>query len=152
MGEQISKKKINISIVCDHAGFDVATDVIDFLKDTGYNVDNVGCYSSDSVDYPEFGHKVGEKVVSGEAQKGIVICGSGIGISIAANKVKGIRAALCFTKNHAKMSRLHNDSNILALGARMEGGDRILDIVEIWLNTNFEGGRHQKRIEKIEKI
>ena len=152
MGEQISEKKISISIGCDHAGFDVAADVIGFLKETGYNVDNVGCYSSESVDYPEFGHKVGEKVISGEAQKGIVICGSGIGISIAANKVKGIRAALCFTKNHAKMSRLHNDSNILALGARMEGGDRILDIVEIWLNTNFEGGRHQKRIEKIEKI
>jgi len=152
MDKQISQKKIRISIGCDHAGFKSAEKIIEFLDDSGYYIDNQGCYSSDSVDYPEFGHRVGEKVVSGDVEKGIVVCGSGIGISIAANKIKGIRAALCFTKDHAKMSRLHNDSNILALGARMDGGDDILDIVHVWLNTKFEGGRHQKRIEKIEKI
>ena len=151
MDKQINKKKIKISIGCDHAGFDATKDVILFLEESGYDVNNLGCYSSESVDYPEFGHKVGEEVACGESQKGIVVCGSGIGISIAANKIKGVRAALCFTKDHAEMSRLHNNSNILALGARMKGGDKLLDIVDIWLNTEFEGGRHQKRIEKIEK-
>ena len=143
---------MKISIGCDHAGFDVAKTIISFLNDSGYEVDNQGCHSSESVDYPEFGHKVGLKVVSGDVDKGIVVCGSGIGISIAANKIKGVRAALCFTKNHAKMSRLHNNSNILALGARMDGGDDILDIVDTWLETDFEGGRHQNRINLIEKI
>jgi ribose 5-phosphate isomerase B len=152
MDKQINKEKIKISIGCDHAGFDVALEIIDFLNSLGYDVDNQGCYSSESVDYPEFGHKVGIQVANGHADKGIVVCGSGIGISIAANKVKGIRAALCFTKEHAEMSRRHNDSNILALGARMKGGDKILDIVNIWLETNFEGDRHQRRIERIEMI
>ena len=127
-------------------------EVSHFLNSLGYDVDNQGCYSSESVDYPEFGHKVGIQVANGHADKGIVVCGSGIGISIAANKVKGIRAALCFTKEHAEMSRRHNDSNILALGARMKSGDKILDIVNIWLETNFEGDRHQRRIERIEMI
>ena len=152
MDKQISEKKIKISIGCDHAGFDVAKAIIVFLNDLGYDVDNQGCYSSDSVDYPEFGHKVGKKVALEDVDKGIVVCGSGIGISIAANKIKGIRAALCFTTDHAKMSRLHNNSNILAIGARMEGGDNILDIVKMWLETEFEGGRHQRRIDEIEKI
>ena len=127
-------------------------EVSHFLNSLGYDVDNQGCYSSESVDYTEFGHKVGIQVANGHTDKGIVVCGSGIGISIAANKVKGIRAALCFTKEHAEMSRRHNDSNILALGARMKGGDKILDIVNIWLETDFEGDRHQRRIEKIEMI
>ena len=151
MGKQISKKKIKISIGCDHAGFDVVKKIITFLNDNGYDVQHEGCYSLESVDYPEFGHKVGKEVASGNVDKGIVVCGSGIGISIAANKIKNIRAALCFTKEHARMSRLHNDSNILALGARMNGGDNLLDIIDVWLNTQFEEGRHQLRIEKIEK-
>ena len=153
MGKQISKKKkISIAIGCDHAGFDVAKDIFQFLNNSGYDVDNQGCYSLDSVDYPEYGHKVGRQVAKGNANKGIVVCGSGIGISIAANKVKGVRAALCFTKEHAEMSRRHNDSNVLALGARMKGGDKILDIVDKWLATDFEGDRHQRRIEKIEIV
>ena len=143
---------MKISIGSDHAGYDVKQKITNFLLNKGYDIDDVGCHSNDSVDYPEFGHQVGKNIVSGVSDKGIVVCGSGIGISIAANKIKGIRAALCFTKEHAKMSRLHNDSNILAVGARMNGGDNILDIVDIWLNTNFEGGRHQKRIDKIENI
>mgnify|MGYP006182630967 CR=1 len=151
MDKQIGEKKIKVAVGCDHAGFDTAKGIIEFLKKSGYNVEHLGCYSDQSVDYPEFGHKVGEAIISGDADQGIVVCGSGIGISIAANKIKGIRAALCFTKEHAKMSRLHNNSNILALGSRMVGGDKILDIVNIWLATEFEGGRHQNRIEKIEK-
>ena len=143
---------MKISIGSDHAGYDVKQKITNFLLNKGYDIDDVGCHSDDSVDYPEFGHQVGKNIVSGVSNKGIVVCGSGIGISIAANKIEGIRAALCFTKEHAKMSRLHNDSNLLAVGARMSGGDNILDIVDIWLNTNFEGGRHQKRIDKIENI
>ena len=143
---------MKISIGSDHAGYDVKQKITKFLLNKGYDIDDIGCDSNDSVDYPEFGHQVGKNIVSGISDKGIVVCGSGIGISIAANKIKGIRAALCFTKEHAKMSRLHNDSNILAVGARMNGGDNILDIVDIWLNTDFEGGRHQKRIDKIENL
>ena len=143
---------MNISIGADHAGYIVKQRIIEFLLSAAYDIDDVGCHSDDSVDYPEFGHQVGKNNVSGVSSKGIVVCGSGIGISIAANKIEGIRAALCFTKAHAKMSRLHNDSNILALGARMDGGDNLLDIVDVWLMTEFEGGRHQNRIEKIEKI
>ena len=145
-------KKMRISIGSDHAGYTVKQKIIQFLKNQGYDIDDVGCYSEESVDYPEFGHQVGKNIISGISSKGIVVCGSGIGISIAANKIEGIRAALCFTEEHAKMSRLHNNSNILALGARMDGGDNILDIVAIWLKTDFEGGRHQNRIDKIEKI
>jgi len=143
---------MKISIGSDHAGYDVKQEITDFLLNKGYDIDDIGCHSNDSVDYPEFGHQVGKNIVSGVSDKGIVVCGSGIGISIAANKIEGIRAALCFTKEHAKMSRLHNDSNVLAVGARMNGGDNILDIVDIWLNTDFEGGRHQKRIDKIENL
>jgi len=142
---------MRVSIGSDHAGYIAKQRIIEFLLSTGYDIDDVGCYSEHSVDYPEFGHKVGKNVMSGMSNRGIVVCGSGIGISIAANKIKGIRAALCFTKKHAEMSRLHNDSNILAIGARMDGGDNVLDIVDIWLKTDFEAGRHQKRIEKIEK-
>ncbi len=144
--------KIRISIGSDHAGYEAKQKIIKFLSSKDYDVFDEGCYSDESVDYPEFGHRVGLKITSGEADKGVVVCGSGIGISIAANKIKGIRAALCYSKDHARMSRLHNNSNILALGARMNFGDDILDILDVWLGTNFEGGRHQRRIEKIEKI
>ena len=143
---------MKIALGCDHAGFEVKNEVLDFLSDkVNLEIVDLGTSSLDSVDYPEYGHLVGEFVSKHQNSRGIVICGSGIGISIAANKIKGVRAALCFTKDHAEMSRLHNNSNILALGARMKGGDKLLDIVDIWLNTEFEGGRHQKRIEKIEK-
>ena len=107
-------------------------------------------YSKQSVDYPDFGHKVGNAVNNGEIDRGIVICGSGIGISIAANKIDGIRAALCATPEHAQMSRLHNDANVLAVGARMPDYDIIIQIVDTWLNTEFEGGRHSTRVNNIE--
>jgi len=142
--------KNKIAIGCDHAAFDEKEKIKTFLIDKGYELVDVGAHSSDSVDYPSFGHEVGKMVVNNEVDKGIVICGSGIGISIAANKIKGIRAALCTSSKHAEMSRKHNDANVLALGARMTDFNLILEIVDVWLNTDFEGGRHLKRVNLIE--
>ena len=142
--------KNKIAIGCDHAAFDEKEKIKTFLIDKGYELVDVGAHSSDSVDYPSFGHEVGKMVVNNEVNKGIVICGSGIGISIAANKIKGIRAALCTSSKHAEMSRKRNDANVLALGARMTDLNLILEIVDVWLNTDFEGGRHQIRVNKIE--
>ena len=142
--------KDKIAIGCDHAAFNEKEKLKIFLISKGYELFDVGTYSSDSVDYPSFGHEVGKMVVSNEVNKGIVICGSGIGISIAANKIKGIRAALCTSTEHAEMSRKHNDANVLALGARMTDFNIILEIVDAWLNTDFEGGRHLNRVNLIE--
>ena len=142
--------KNKIAIGCDHAAFDEKEKIKTFLIDKGYELVDVGAHSSDSVDYPSFGHEVGKMVVNNEVNKGIVICGSGIGISIAANKIRGIRAALCTSSKHAEMSRKHNDANVLALGARMTDLNLILEIVDVWLNTDFEGGRHLKRVNLIE--
>ena len=139
-----------ISIGADHAGFSVKEKIRKYLDSKGYTIIDKGTYSEDSVDYPEFGHVVGNSVQGGESTKGIVICGSGIGISIAANKIDGIRAALCATPEHARMSRLHNDANVLAVGARMTDYDIIIQIVDTWLNTEFEGGRHSTRVNNIE--
>lgn len=136
----------------DHAGFPVKEKIRKYLETKGCTILDKGTYSEDSVDYPEFGHAVGNSVQSGESTKGIIVCGSGIGISIAANKVKGIRAALCTSLEHAQMSRLHNDANVLAIGARMTDYAVITDMVDIWLSTEFEGGRHLKRVNKIEVL
>jgi len=142
---------MKIAIGCDHAAYDVKTKVMNFLKNLNYEVIDFGAHSNESVDYPEFGHAVGEYISKNKADKGIVICGSGIGISIAANKIKGIRAALCSSVIHAELSRKHNDANILALGARLTKYDDIELIVQTWLDTSFDGGRHQDRINKIEQ-
>ena len=139
-----------ISIGCDHAAFQEKQSIKEYLVKRGYEVFDVGTNSDESVDYPEFGHKVANMVINNIVDKGIVICGSGIGISIAANKVKGARAALCTTCMHAEMSRKHNDANILALGARMTEYDLLEKIIDVWLNTDFEGGRHLTRINMIE--
>jgi len=139
-----------IAIGCDHAAFEEKENIKTYLVNKGYEVFDVGTNSNKSVDYPEFGHKVACMVTESAVDKGIVICGSGIGISIAANKVKGARAALCTTCKHAEMSRKHNDANILALGARMTDYDLLEKIVDVWLNTDFEGGRHLTRIDMIE--
>jgi len=143
---------MKISIACDHAAYDVKEKIKLFLFDEGLEVLDYGTTSNESVDYPEYGKKVGLSVSKGKSQKGIVICGSGIGISIAANKIKGIRAALCTSEKHAIMSRKHNDANVLALGARMTNYDEILLIIKAWLYTDFEGGRHADRIKKIEDL
>jgi len=142
--------KYKIIIGCDHAAFNEKEKLKLYLIKKGYDLFDVGTNSLESVDYPPFGHKVGKMVANNKVNKGIVICGSGIGISIAANKVKGIRAALCTTPVHAEMSRKHNDANVLALGARMTDYNTILEIVNTWLNTEFEGGRHLERINLIE--
>jgi len=142
--------KNKIAIGCDHAAFNEKEKLKKYLIKNGYELIDVGTNSSDSVDYPSFGHDVGKLVVNNKVNKGIVICGSGIGISIAANKIKGVRAALCTSSEHAKMSRKHNDANVLALGARMTDFSLILEIVQAWLNTDFEGGRHLKRVNLIE--
>ena len=144
---------MKIAIGCDHAAFKVKDKLKVFLSDSlNCEVLDFGTDSSKSVDYPNYGHKVGLSVSDNNADLGIVICGSGIGISIAANKVKGIRAALCTSKEHAIMSRKHNNANVLALGARFTSYKEIEDIVKIWINTEFEGGRHLDRINKIENI
>jgi len=142
--------KYKIAIGCDHAAFNEKEKLKLHLIKKGFDLFDVGTNSLDSVDYPSFGHKVGTMVANNKVNKGIVICGSGIGISIAANKVKGVRAALCTTPDHAEMSRKHNDANVLALGARMTDYNKILEIVNTWLNTEFDGGRHLERINLIE--
>jgi ribose 5-phosphate isomerase B len=134
----------------DHAGFEIKPFVIEYLQKKGIEVEDLGTYSSESVDYPDFAHKVARAVLENEGTKGILICGSGIGMSLAANKHKGIRAALCHNHYTAKMARLHNDANILCFGARIVGLGVIESILDAWLESKFEGGRHQRRVEKID--
>jgi ribose 5-phosphate isomerase B len=141
---------MKIAIGCDHAAFIEKQKILEFLKELGHTVIDLGTHNSESVNYPKYGHNVAKMVVENEVDKGIVICGSGIGISIAANKIKGARAALCTSIEHAEMSRKHNDSNILALGARMTDYTLIEKIISNWLKTEFEGGRHLDRINLIE--
>lgn len=138
-----------IGIGSDHGGFELKGYIIEYLKGQGIEVKDFGAYSEDSVDYPDCAAPVCKAVQNGEIEKGILICGTGIGISIAANKHKGIRAALCSDVYSAKMSRQHNNAQILCLGGRVTGRELAYMIVDTWLNTEFEGGRHEKRIEKI---
>ena len=138
-----------IAIAADHGGYDLKAIIIDYLEGEGYEVLNLGTDSADSVDYPEYGKKCGEAVVEGRADCGIVICGTGIGISIAANKVKGVRAALCTNEYMAEMTRRHNNANILAMGARVIGSELAKNIVKKFLSTEFEGGRHERRVNLI---
>ena len=141
---------MKISIASDHAGYLEKEELIRFLKQKDIEVVNLGTNSGDSVDYPVYGQKAALSILKKESDKGIIICGTGIGISIAANRFKNIRASLCTTKIHAEMTRKHNDSNILALGARMTSLNEMKEIIEVWLNTEFEGGRHQNKILKID--
>jgi ribose 5-phosphate isomerase B len=147
--------RVNMKIVIgsDHGGFELKQKIIQELTQTyGAEVVDCGCDGTDSVDYPDYGRKVGETVVSGDADRGIVICGTGIGISISANKVPGVRAALCTNEYMAKMSRQHNNANVLAMGARVIGDELAKEILRVWMTTDFEGGRHQRRIDKISAI
>jgi len=143
---------VKIAIGSDHAGFQYKEIVKKHLEEKGFEVLDKGTFSEERVDYPVYGEVVANAVASGEADRGIVICGTGIGISIAANKVKGIRAALCTNEYMAKMARKHNDANILAFGARVLGIDVALGIVDVFFSTDFEGGRHEKRVNLIKKI
>ncbi|MGI6028048.1 MAG: ribose 5-phosphate isomerase B [Candidatus Heteroscillospira sp.] len=141
-----------IAIGSDHGGFHLKAEVMKHLDELGLEYKDYGTYSEDSCDYPVYGEAVARAVASGECEKGIVICGTGIGISISANKVKGIRAALCSDCFSAEMTRRHNDANILAMGERVLGPGLALKIVDIFLNTPFEGGRHARRVELLSKI
>lgn len=142
-----------IALGCDHGGYDLMQEVIAYLDSKGIAYKNFGCYSSkESVDYPEYGRAVAKSILDGECEKGILICGTGIGISIAANRYKGIRAALCSDCFSAEATRLHNDANILAMGGRVLGPGLAVKIVDTFLNTEFSGDeRHARRISKIEE-
>jgi len=143
---------MRIAIASDHGGFDLKESIKKHLKARGEDVTDMGTYSSESVDYPVFGNVCAQAVISESADRGIVICGTGIGISIAANRNKGIRCALCTDTYMAEMSRKHNNANMLALGGRVTGTDRALEIVDTWLTTDFEGGRHQRRVDMLDSI
>ena len=141
---------MKVAIGCDHAGYPLKVAVEDKLLKEGYEIIDLGTDSTDPVDYPGYGKAVGEAVARGLAERGIVICGSGIGISIAANKVKGVRCALCTSVEMAEMSRRHNDANVLAMGARMIEQDLAFKIVDRWFETGFEGGKHLRRINMLD--
>ncbi|MDZ7722953.1 MAG: ribose 5-phosphate isomerase B [candidate division KSB1 bacterium] len=143
---------MSIAIGSDHAGFQLKQQIIDFLKQENLEYKDYGCYSPERVDYPDIGVKVGQAVAAGECERGILVCGSGIGISIAANKVKYVRAALCTSEYLAEMARRHNDANILALGGRTTTIELAARIIDIFLATEFEGERHGHRVDKIESI
>lgn len=141
--------EITIAIASDHAGFPLKQQVGEALEALGLGVLDLGCHDGNSVDYPDYGHAMADALGSGKAQKGVLVCGSGIGISIAANRHAGVRAALCTSGLMARLARKHNDANVLAMGARIIGFETAMDCLHEFLNTEFEGGRHQTRIDKI---
>lgn len=141
-----------IAIGCDHGGFALKQEVMRHLDELGLAYKDFGTYSEESCDYPIYGEAVARAVADGECERGILICGTGIGISISANKVKGIRAALCGDCYSAEMTRRHNDANVLALGAGITGPNLAKRMVEVFLNTEFEGGRHARRVAQLDAI
>ncbi len=143
---------MRIAIGSDHAGFDYKEMIKEYLGEKGFEVIDKGTFSKERTDYPLFAEKVAKAVSEGEVERGILICGTGIGMSITANKVKGVRAALCTNDFMAKMARKHNDSNLLCLGQRVIGTDHALSIVDTFFSTDFEGGRHEQRVHLIENI
>ena len=138
-----------LALASDHGGFALKQEIMAYLKESGIEYEDLGTYSTESVDYPVYAAKLGRAVAAGEYERGILLCGTGIGISIAANKIKGIRCALCTDCYSAEMSRRHNDANVLALGGRTMGVEVARKIVDIFLRTPFEGGRHQRRVDLI---
>jgi len=140
---------MRICIASDHGGFDLKAHLIEYLKNQDCTISDLGCTSKDSVDYPVYGNIVGQSVTQGDFDYGIVICGTGIGISIAANRYPSVRAALCYDVTTARLCREHNDANVLALGARQTAPELAEEIVRMFLLTEFEGGRHQRRIDQL---
>ena len=141
-----------IIIGADHGGFELKEKIASHLKEKGYDVTDVGAYSAESCDYPLFAHKLCKKIQAGDAPLGILVCGTGIGMSIAANKHKGIRAACCSDAFSARLTRLHNDANVLCLGARVVGAGLALDLVDSFIGAEFEGERHARRVSMFAKI
>ena len=140
---------MNIAICSDHGGYELKQKILAFVKEMGHEVTDFGCFSEASVDYPDFAFPMAEAVARGEYERGIAICGTGIGVSICCNKVKGIRCALCGDVLSAELTRKHNDSNILAMGGRIIGVETAKAITGVWLDTAFDGGRHLNRVNKI---
>lgn len=140
---------MNIAICSDHGGFELKTKLIPFIEEMGHTVRDFGCYSDKSVDYPDYAFPMAEAVAAGEFDRGIAICGTGIGVSICCNKVRGVRCALCGDVLSAELTRRHNDSNVLAMGGRIIGVETAKAITKVWLDTAFDGGRHEGRINKI---
>ena len=141
-----------IAVACDHAGIDLKPAVIEVLNELGLEYEDLGTYDHASVDYPAYGEKAARAVASGRCEKGIILCGTGVGISMAAAKVRGIRCVVCSETYSARMSRLHNDANMLSLGARVVGSELAKDIVRVWLTTEHEGDRHARRVAMINAI
>ena len=141
-----------LAIGCDHGGFELKCHIIEHLKERGVEFKDFGTYDENSVDYPDIAKVVCEAITGGECDSGILICGTGIGISMAANKVKGIRAALCSDVYSAKMTKQHNNANVICLGGRVTGRELAFMIVDTWLDEEFLGGRHANRIEKIHNL
>lgn len=143
---------MKIAIGCDHAGFEYKEMISEQLKSLNHTVSDFGCFNSEAVDYPQIAHQVAMAVAQNECDRGIVICGTGIGVSIVANKVDNVRCALVYNEFMARSSREHNDSNVLALGQRVIGTGVAKEIVSIWLNTPFAGGRHQVRLDQMKEL
>ena len=144
-----SGTKETIAIASDHAGFDLKSDLAEYMEDSGYQILDLGTNGSDSVDYPDFAHALADALEQGKTIKGVLVCGSGIGISIAANRHEGVRAALIHDALGARMCRQHNNANVIVFGGRMIGPETAKDCLGIFLNTEFEGGRHARRLEKL---
>ncbi|MCM8778246.1 MAG: ribose 5-phosphate isomerase B [Candidatus Omnitrophica bacterium] len=143
---------MKIALGSDHAGFKLKEALKNFLLGKGYRVKDFGTFSQERCDYPDFGYKVAKAVASGKFERGILICATGIGQSIVANRFPGVRAALCYNLKSAKLSREHNDANVITLGARFMNEEKAKRAILLWLNTEFQGGRHLRRIKKIEKM
>jgi ribose 5-phosphate isomerase B len=146
----IYRKMKTIIAGADHAGFEMKQHLVEFLQNQGYNVIDKGTYSADSVDYPDFAHAVAEEVESGADNTGLLLCGSANGVAITANRHSGIRAAICWKEDIAKLARQHNDANVICIPARFVSETEAEKMLIAFLNTQFEGGRHQRRVEKIE--
>lgn len=140
-----------ISIACDHAAFELKNDIIKYFSDNGIEYEDFGCYSSESVNYPQYAHAVCKEIQEGRSDLGILICGTGLGMSLAANKHKGIRAVACSDTFSARLSRMHNNANILCFGARVVGKGLAVDLVKEFLNAEFLGGRHEERVNEFMK-
>lgn len=143
---------VKIVMGSDHAGYELKEAIKEKLQNEGHEITDVGCYSTESVDYPKYGHAVGKAVASGEAERGIAICGTGIGISIAANKVSGVRAGLVTSVWQAEMTKAHNDANVLCMGGRVVDKELAFEMVDAWMNTEFMGDKHLRRINELEDL
>ena len=143
---------MRIGVASDHAGFEMKEKVREYLESEGHRIEDFGCYKTESCDYPDYARKLCRAILKNECERGVLICGTGLGMSYTANRFRGIRAALCVNTFMAEMARAHNDANVLVLGSRVIGFDAGREIVDVWMKTPFEGGRHLRRICKIDEL